>query len=97
VTLVGYCGWLLLLRRVVGMGLGAYAEGLRIPLISAGVMLAAVLSVRAALSAADSGPAVTLVAGVAVGALVFLSLVARFDAPYVRDVWRLLRTRAATG
>jgi O-antigen/teichoic acid export membrane protein len=97
VTFIGYCGWLLVLRSVVGMGLGDYAGGLRIPAMSAVVMLVAVLSVRETLSAADSGSVVILIVGVGVGALVFLSLVARFDASYLRDIWRLFRTRTATG
>jgi O-antigen/teichoic acid export membrane protein len=97
VTLAAYVGWLLLLRHVVGMGLREYAGVLRMPVLSTLVMLAAVLSIRGLLSAADAGPVPTLVCGAGVGALTFLALVARFDGTYAREIWRLFRTRAATG
>jgi O-antigen/teichoic acid export membrane protein len=95
VTLLALCAWQLLLRRLVGLSLAEYARVLRPPVTFSVLMAATVAVLQFVLAQASVGSALTLCATVALGAVVYLSLLARFDASYVRSLWQLFRSRSS--
>jgi O-antigen/teichoic acid export membrane protein len=95
VTLLASLAWLLVLRRVVGLSLVEYVRVLRPPVTFSVLMAATVAVLQFGLAQASAGSALTLFATVALGAAVYVSLLARFETPYVRSLWRLFRSRAS--
>jgi O-antigen/teichoic acid export membrane protein len=89
VTLVAYVGWLLVLRRVVGLRAGEYVRALRAPCGFSVVMAGCMELLHLSLSGAAVQPLLVLVAVGSTGSLVYAGMLAAFDASYVRGLWRL--------
>jgi O-antigen/teichoic acid export membrane protein len=93
-TAVGGVAWLLVLRRLVGLRFDAYGRALRTPLALSALTASAMLVFHSLISRTAAGPQISLAAVALVGGAVYAVLLARYDAPYFRGLWRLFRSRA---
>jgi O-antigen/teichoic acid export membrane protein len=94
VTALAWFGWLLVLRRVIGLSLSDYARALRPPVLFSLVMAAGVGAIALVLSQTSVGSAAALCVSVAAGGVLYLGLVTWLEGAYVRSLWRLFRSRA---